>query len=295
MIWLCIISALSVSPVISHQKTDTNRISVFPVENQSIAGVFQVSGLNYLNQPQYVFNASDARTLCLSLKVNIASKAQVQEALSKGLETCRFGWTDEHLAVIPRIKAVSTCGKNQIGLVTWRAPVTKKFDVFCFNESDAAAQLKDATTDNPLNGRDYSGQTHSSKAASSTRTTHSTSSSTPLFSSTSIPRGMDNEAVPVPIVSRAESSTGGKAILITSTCALLLIAVIIFVYIKMRRSRSSDIKQQQDYIQTEEWVCVTKTKEPQKGSEEEERIEVGDDAQKDAEEEERIEVGDDAS
>lgn len=144
---------------------------VFPAANQSIAGVFQVSRLNALNQPQYAFNASEARVLCLFLGVNIASKAQVQEALTRGFETCRwdqrrndhlvtshlsgvewkapdvmllccirlvlfrFGWIDEHLAVIPRSKALSNCGRNQIGLVTWRANVAHKFDVFCFNES----------------------------------------------------------------------------------------------------------------------------------------------------------------
>lgn len=63
--------------------------SVFPAENQSVAGVFQVSYLNDHNQPQYAFNASEARRLCLSFGVNIASKAQVKEALTRGLETCR--------------------------------------------------------------------------------------------------------------------------------------------------------------------------------------------------------------
>lgn len=47
----------------------------------------------------------------------------------------RYGWIDEHFAVIPRRKALSICGQNQTGLVAWRAPVTQKFDVFCFNES----------------------------------------------------------------------------------------------------------------------------------------------------------------
>lgn len=47
----------------------------------------------------------------------------------------RFGWIDEHFAVIPRSNAVPYCGQNQTGLVTWRASVTRKFDVFCFNES----------------------------------------------------------------------------------------------------------------------------------------------------------------
>ncbi|XP_037604339.1 lymphatic vessel endothelial hyaluronic acid receptor 1a isoform X1 [Sebastes umbrosus] len=283
MIWLCITSLLSITPVISDQTIDTSHIRAFPAANQTVAGVFQVSGLNYRNQPEYAFNASDARGLCSALGVNIASKAQVQEALSRGFETCRFGWIDEHFAVVPRIKAVSYCGKNQTGLVPWRAPVTQKFDVFCFNESDAATQLKDATTDNP------------SKGASSTRTMHSTSSSTlSLPSSSSTPQTIDRAAEPVRFVGTAQSSAGVKAIAITSTCALLLSAIIIFAYIKLRRSRtlSSDKKQQPEYIQTEEWTCVKDIKETKDTAEEDERIEVEDDA---SEEDERIEVDDDAS
>ncbi|XP_034385551.1 lymphatic vessel endothelial hyaluronic acid receptor 1a [Cyclopterus lumpus] len=272
MIWLCITSLLSITPVISDQNIETSRIRVFPAENQSIAGVFQVSGLNGLNQSQYTFNASDARRLCSSLGVNIASKAQVREALTRGLETCRFGWIDEHFAVIPRIKALSNCGQNRKGLVTWRAPVTRKFDVFCFNESDAATQLKDATTESLLNRRDYS------KAASPTRTTHvSSSSSRPSSSSTS--KTIDSEAQPARFVGRAQSSAGVKAILITSMCALLLTAIILLAYVKMRRSRalSSDVKQQQEHIQTEEWICVKDIKETNETALEDERIEVDDD------------------
>uniref|UniRef100_A0A665UQI4 Link domain-containing protein n=1 Tax=Echeneis naucrates TaxID=173247 RepID=A0A665UQI4_ECHNA len=97
----------------------------------NIAGIFQASSLNAQNQLEYFFNASEARTLCLTLGVNIASKAQVQEALRRGLETCRFGWIDEHFAVIPRIRSLSNCGQNQKGLVTWRASVKQKFDFGC--------------------------------------------------------------------------------------------------------------------------------------------------------------------
>ncbi|KAM6949688.1 lymphatic vessel endothelial hyaluronic acid receptor 1a [Lycodopsis pacificus] len=274
MIWLCITSLLSIAQVTADQNFDTSRIRVFPAANQSIAGVFQVSNLDDRNQPQYTFNASEARRLCSYLGVNIASKAQVQEALTRGLETCRFGWIDEHFAVIPRIKALSNCGQNQRGLVTWRAPVTRRFDVFCFNESDAATQLKDATTDNPLNRTDYSSQTQfPSKTASPTRTTHSPSSSS------STPKTLDSEAQPARFVGSAQSSAGVKAILITSTCALLLTAIIILAYITMRRSRalSSDMKQQQEYIQTEEWTSVKDIKETNEAAQEDERIEVDDD------------------
>ncbi|XP_044055705.1 lymphatic vessel endothelial hyaluronic acid receptor 1a [Siniperca chuatsi] len=281
MIWLCITSVLLITLVISDQNINASHIRVFPATNQSIAGVFQVSYINDFSQHEYAFNASEARRVCLSFRVNIASKAQVQEALIRGLETCRFGWIDEHFAVIPRSRALSNCGRNQTGLVTWRASVTQKFDVFCFNETDAVTQLKDTTTDNPLSSRNNSGQTQSpSKAADSTQTLHSTSSSSLLPSSSSTPKTIDSEAEPAQFVSNAQGSAREKAILITSTCALLLIVIIILAYIKMRRSRvlSSDMKQQQEYIQTEEWTCSKNIKETKEDTQEDERIEVGDNA-----------------
>lgn len=63
--------------------------SVFPAENRTIAGVFQVTYLNDRNIPQYALNASEARNLCSFLGLTIASKAQMKEALARGLETCR--------------------------------------------------------------------------------------------------------------------------------------------------------------------------------------------------------------
>uniref|UniRef100_A0A3P8SQ72 Lymphatic vessel endothelial hyaluronic receptor 1a n=1 Tax=Amphiprion percula TaxID=161767 RepID=A0A3P8SQ72_AMPPE len=164
-------------------------VAVFPAENQSIAGVLQVTSLNYLNQPQYAFNASEARRICLSLGLSIATKAQVERALSRGLETCRFGWIDEHFAVIPRIQALVNCGKNQTGLVPWRASVTQKFDVFCFNESG-----------NPQSP---------TRATNSTLTENSTASSSLLPSSYSTPYSIDVAEQPARFVSSAQGSSGG--------------------------------------------------------------------------------------
>lgn len=62
---------------------------VFPAGNQSVAGVIQVSFLNDRNQVEYAYDALAARSLCASLELKIASKAQVEKALSRGLETCR--------------------------------------------------------------------------------------------------------------------------------------------------------------------------------------------------------------
>lgn len=43
-------------------------------------------------------------------------------------------------------------------------------------------------------------------------------------------------------------------------------------------SRSTDVKQQQEYIETGEWECVKSIKETKKDAQEDEKIEVGDDA-----------------
>uniref|UniRef100_A0A3P8SQ71 Lymphatic vessel endothelial hyaluronic receptor 1a n=1 Tax=Amphiprion percula TaxID=161767 RepID=A0A3P8SQ71_AMPPE len=281
IIWLCITSALTFTSVFSEENTDISHIRVFPAENQSIAGVLQVTSLNYLNQPQYAFNASEARRICLSLGLSIATKAQVERALSRGLETCRFGWIDEHFAVIPRIQALVNCGKNQTGLVPWRASVTQKFDVFCFNESDAAEQLKDETTDSPLSSRYNSGNPQSpTRATNSTLTENSTASSSLLPSSYSTPYSIDVAEQPARFVSSAQGSSGGKAVLITCTCAFLLTAIIIFAYLKWRRrcSLSSDMEKPEEYIQTEEWTIVKNTKETKKVSQKDERTAVGDNA-----------------
>ncbi|XP_053275172.1 lymphatic vessel endothelial hyaluronic acid receptor 1a [Pleuronectes platessa] len=274
MIWLCLPAVLCFTSVICGQSIDSSHIRVFPAMDQSIAGVFQVSSLNHLNQPQYAFDASEARSLCSSLGVDIASKAQVKTALNRGLETCRFGWIDEHLAVIPRIQSLSTCGQSRTGLVTWRASVTKRFDVFCFNESDAVTQLKDATTTSPLNSSDHSEQTNSTQTTQST----SSSSSSPRSSSTSAPQTRDKEAVPARYVGSAIRSAGGKVVLITSTCGLLLTAIILIVYLKSRRigSQSLDMKQQQESIETEDWTCVKSVEQTEEDAQEEEKIQVED-------------------
>ncbi|XP_028332555.1 lymphatic vessel endothelial hyaluronic acid receptor 1a isoform X2 [Gouania willdenowi] len=253
----CILSVLAVASVTSAQNTDINHIRVFPSVNQSVAGVFQVTRLNDFNQPHYAFNASEARLLCLSLGVHIASKAQVETALTRGFETCRFGWIDEYLAVIPRIRALINCGKNQTGLVPWRASVKKKFDVFCFNESDPWTQLKDTATDRPLNSSDVLGLTN-------------------LTFSSSSPSSPDtiDEAEPARSVGSSKQRAGGKVVLITCTCVFLLIAAVIIAYLKLRqRFQSSDEKQQKEYIETEDWTVVTRNKESQKAVPKKIRIE----------------------
>lgn len=193
-----------------------------------------MSSVNYLNQASYAFNASEARSLCLSLGVNIASIPQIEKALTRGLETCRFGWTDEHLAVIPRIRAQLTCGRNQTGLVKWRAELTKKFDAFCFNESDTTALLDPTTS--------------MSSRSTSPSMLHRASSTT------SQPIHMDSEAEQALLVGSAQGSSGKKTVVITSVVAVFVVALVAVVYIKIKCKSDKE-----PYIEREEWTHVKYT------------------------------------
>uniref|UniRef100_A0A3P9QIV7 Link domain-containing protein n=1 Tax=Poecilia reticulata TaxID=8081 RepID=A0A3P9QIV7_POERE len=159
------------------------------------AGVIQVSYQNNRNHLQYAFNASEARKICQSLGLSIASKAQVKEALSRGLETCRFGWTDEQIAVIPRIHALANCGQKKTGLVLWRAPVTNRFDVFCFNESGMTLFF-------------YSFHANSVNSTLTTQSMSSSSTHPPSFTSTD--KTMSNEVEPARFVGSAQTFAGCK-------------------------------------------------------------------------------------
>ncbi|KAK6294595.1 hypothetical protein J4Q44_G00354250 [Coregonus suidteri] len=267
---------------------DPSKIHAFP--DSQIAGVFLVSYTNALNQLTYAFNASEAREVCWSLGVTMASNSQVEEAQRLGLETCRFGWIDEHFAVIPRIEASKTCGQNQTGVIKWRASVTKLFDVFCFVAS--VRQLEDTTTDIPLTTQEQQEGPHPSPSGAAsfpstslspviTHLVRSTQSARPTSQSRSSLLSLsifsDNpEEVEVELpqsMSSANSSIGAvsKALVITSTFVLLLTAMAILWYFRTNNGLKTilpcwDVEQQKEYIETEECAahtCMKDTKEAQ--------------------------------
>ncbi|XP_061606511.1 lymphatic vessel endothelial hyaluronic acid receptor 1a [Phyllopteryx taeniolatus] len=215
-IFLFVTAALSVAAVFS-QRNVTMNLQVFPAK--SIAGVIQLSLVNDQKQPVYGFNITEARDLCARLGLNLASKDQVAEAHNRGLETCRFGWIDEHYAVIPRVQALLNCGQNRTGLVPWRAALDKKFDVFCFNQSDDTAEEE---TTSPV----------SSDSLSPTPALFifnlSLSSELSLLDSL--------QGAQLARLSGGEQSSGrGKVIVITSACAVLLAAIAVLAYVKVKR------------------------------------------------------------
>ncbi|XP_075944837.1 lymphatic vessel endothelial hyaluronic receptor 1b [Anarhichas minor] len=95
------------------------------------AGVFLL-----IEGEDYTFNFTAARAACLILNVTIASRAQMERAVRRGLETCKFGWIAEQIAVVPRLTTDKKCGNGKTGVVTWSASADRRFGVFCFNASD---------------------------------------------------------------------------------------------------------------------------------------------------------------
>uniref|UniRef100_A0A4W4F463 Link domain-containing protein n=1 Tax=Electrophorus electricus TaxID=8005 RepID=A0A4W4F463_ELEEL len=107
---------------------DPSQIQVYP-ENGSTSGVFIAMPKN----KKYSFNATIAREVCESLSAHIATRAEVQLANHNGLQTCRYGWVKEQIAVIPRTEKNEKCGQNKVGVITWAASPNTSFDVFCFS------------------------------------------------------------------------------------------------------------------------------------------------------------------
>ncbi|XP_036440501.1 lymphatic vessel endothelial hyaluronic receptor 1b [Colossoma macropomum] len=109
---------------------DPSQIQVYP-ETGGISGVFMAR----LKNKKYSFNATAAAEVCSSLGVRIATRAEVEMAQSKGLQTCRFGWVKEQIAVIPRIEGNEKCGQKKVGVIAWAASTSAVFEVFCFNST----------------------------------------------------------------------------------------------------------------------------------------------------------------
>ncbi|KAL7871169.1 hypothetical protein SRHO_G00086660 [Serrasalmus rhombeus] len=116
---------------------DHSQIQVYP-ETGGVSGVFMAM----LKNKKYSFNATAAAEVCTSLGVRIATRAEVEMAQSKGLQTCRFGWVKEQIAVVPRIEGNEKCGQKKVGVIPWAASTSTMFEVFCFS----ATGQSEATT-----------------------------------------------------------------------------------------------------------------------------------------------------
>ncbi|XP_059191819.1 lymphatic vessel endothelial hyaluronic receptor 1b [Centropristis striata] len=127
------------------------------------AGVFLL-----IEGGKYTFNFSAGRDACFYLNLSIASRDQMERALQRGLETCKFGWIAEQIAVIPRLTADKNCGKSKTGVVTWAAGLQQKFGVYCFNASDLE---ESSSTASPQSSTLTAATQTSTAAATSIRST----------------------------------------------------------------------------------------------------------------------------
>ncbi|MBN3322430.1 LYVE1 protein, partial [Atractosteus spatula] len=151
---LCLISCLSLTLAMSALLQN-------PITKDGVQMTPSILGVYLYSVGQYSFNVTEARSACESLGVTIATKSQVSKAQQNGLETCRYGWVDEQIAVIPRIKSLDKCGKNSTGLVVWRADHSNKFDVFCFNSSDPLINVTSVTTQTSVTAEPTARETRS--------------------------------------------------------------------------------------------------------------------------------------
>ncbi|XP_051505401.1 lymphatic vessel endothelial hyaluronic acid receptor 1-like [Myxocyprinus asiaticus] len=255
---------------------DIQLIKVYP--KRAISGVFEASLRN-----KYSMTESEARDICEQLGVTIASKAQVVEAWKQGLETCRFGWIDEQVAVVPRVEVKSNCGNGRTGVVVWHADLSRKFDVFCFNSTDSEAQNQafvttdQGTTRKPISIHASVSPTQtgvhfwktSLSKPSSPSSPHQTFSSSvsPEISCSPSLNQMDDEGKHLPMSGTPVSV--GAALLITVIFAVLLSVFLTLYYFKMNRPHRTlcDAEQQKEYIETEVWEHCNK-KDLQKSQEE---------------------------
>ncbi|XP_026786117.3 lymphatic vessel endothelial hyaluronic acid receptor 1a [Pangasianodon hypophthalmus] len=237
---------------------DIRQIRVYP-KHGSVSGVFHAS-----LSSGYAFNASVARDVCDQLGVAIADKAQVEKALAHGFETCRFGWIDEQVTVIPRIQPKDSCGQGRVGIITWRSALSSLFDVFCFNLTDYEAHVN-TVHENP--STTVTPTAHTSGAhLKLAKTTRSASRDDLQSTSSSPPESVDSSAGNDTPESQAFSFTSptiavGLIAMLTTVFAFLLLAVAAVCYFKKNSVGRWNKSQQKENIETE--ICGKTGKESQ--------------------------------
>ncbi|XP_037378562.1 lymphatic vessel endothelial hyaluronic acid receptor 1 [Talpa occidentalis] len=163
-----------------------------------IKGVTLVTTKNTAKQ----MNFTEATEACRLLGLTLASKDQIEAAWKYGFETCSYGWVEDKFLVISRISANPKCGKNGVGVLMWRTPISKKSTAYCHNSSDTwinSCYPEITTTQDPIldtqtatyaTEMTVSDSTYVTSSTDGPYSTRQTPSSTPnpTLASTSAPR-----------------------------------------------------------------------------------------------------------
>lgn len=107
------------------------------------AGVFHVE-----KNGRYSISRTEAADLCEAFNTTLPTMAQMELALSKGFETCRYGFIEGHV-VIPRIHPNAICAANNTGVYILLASNTSHYDTYCFNASAPLEEDCTSVTDLP--------------------------------------------------------------------------------------------------------------------------------------------------
>ncbi|XP_062054097.1 lymphatic vessel endothelial hyaluronic acid receptor 1 [Lepus europaeus] len=107
------------------------------IQELSIMLPCRIVGVTLVNKKvDRQLNFTEAKEACRLLGLTLASKDQVEAAWKFGFETCSYAWVEEGFSVIPRILPNPKCGKNGLGVLIWRAPLSRTFGAYCYNSSD---------------------------------------------------------------------------------------------------------------------------------------------------------------
>lgn len=107
------------------------------------AGVFHVE-----KNGRYSISRTEAADLCQAFNSTLPTMAQMEMALSKGFETCRYGFIEGNV-VIPRIHPNAICAANNTGVYILLTSNTSHYDTYCFNASAPLEEDCTSVTDLP--------------------------------------------------------------------------------------------------------------------------------------------------
>nr|XP_026251671.1 lymphatic vessel endothelial hyaluronic acid receptor 1 [Urocitellus parryii] len=165
------------------------------VQELSISLPCRILGVTLVNKKVHrQMNFTEAKEACRLLGLTLASKDQVEAAWKSGFETCSYGWVGEGYTVIPRILPNPKCGKNGIGVLSWKVPVSQTFRAYCHNSSDIwvnSCVPEIITTDDPMfdtQTAPYTSEFTDSDSIYSETFTTPVLATTPAPTTTSVPR-----------------------------------------------------------------------------------------------------------
>lgn len=107
------------------------------------AGVYHVE-----KNGRYSISWTEAADLCKAFNSTLPTMKQMEQALLKGFETCRYGFIEGHV-VIPRINPNAICAANNTGVYILTSSNTSRYDTYCFNASAPLGEDCTSVTDIP--------------------------------------------------------------------------------------------------------------------------------------------------